>query len=283
MSNNNLPLNGSHALPQASSIREEDIKRLAEQILLSIPLYKDDYPIFIINMKDYVIIDNIHEFVTKKPKTYAGFLHVKKCEYATDYTITDYISNALRDIVSAHTEMTKYTVGFEAYNDTIFFGNTTEEIRVYKTYSDYDFINEESASALASYYMTRLRAKYYDLAKDVKSQVFMRYGHYNLEFSIKMAFPSENFLNLLQKIIDHAHPKTRKEQIEEEISRKNEEIKRLQAEIKRIKIKIKELEAEKEKSSQEIPISEKRITSVMKEIEQRTSYQSSFRGGYNVQ
>jgi|GEM_PF-4625502 len=262
---NNLPLNGSHALPQTSST-EEDVKRLAEQILLSIPLYKDDYPIFINNTKVYVIIDNIHEFVTKKPKTYAGFLHVKKCEYSTDYTITDYISNALRDIVSAHTEMTKYTVEFEAYNDTIFFGKTTEEIRVYKTYSDYEFVNEENASALASYYMTRLRAKYYDLAKDIKSQVFMRYGHYNLEFSIKMAFPSENFLNLLKKIIDHAHPKTRREQIEEEIKRENREIQRLKEEIKQRKTKIKTLEAEKEKLAQEIPISEERIASVVKEV-----------------
>jgi hypothetical protein len=266
MSNNNLPLNGSHALPQASSIREEDIKRLAEQILLNIPLYRFDYPIFIINMTDFVIIDSLHNLAKKKPKTYAGFFHVKNCSYAEDYNTSDFVSNALHDIIGEPVNVTRLTIELEAYNDTMFFGKTYEEVRTYKVYSNYDLVDEESVSALTSYYTTRLRAKYYDLAKDIKIQTFMRNDYYRLEFSAKMAFPSERFVNLLQKIFNHAHPKTRKEQIEEEISRKNEEIKRLQAEIKRIKIEIKELEAEKEKLSQEIPISEERIASVVKEV-----------------
>jgi hypothetical protein len=262
---NNLPLSRGFIHPQSSPTREENIKRLAQEILLNIPLHGWRYPIFIVNETSYVIVDDISELAKKKPKIYAGFMHVKDNTFEMLYD-NDLISEALVDIVKVPVITTKHTIILEAYNNTMFFGDTEENIYHYQVASEYNLTSKEHALALLSYYITRFKTKYHELAEHIQVQISKKDDYYGIELHLRLATPSLKFLTLLQQILDQAQPKTRREKIEEEIRRENREIQRLKEEIKKRKAKIKALEAEKEKLSQEIPISEERIASVVKEV-----------------
>jgi hypothetical protein len=198
MNNKNTPT-GAHAAPLSSST-EEDVKELARRILCDISPSNEYYPIYIIDLTNYVIIDDKEAWGERIPEVYAGYLYVKTCDFDKNPG-EDEISEALRDVSGIPTVVAEYIVELEAYNNNTFIGSTKERFRTYRTIN-YNGYNKRTAEAYGAFLEKVFCTKYPQFSHLPKVLIHpLREDRYIMELLIRIAEPSKVFVQLLQKML----------------------------------------------------------------------------------